>query len=247
VRIRPLAFLFVLSMSGCGDDSGEGPGTGTTGPGTGSDDTASSTDPSVGMTQEDSGSSTGTPPPGTTTGSEDSTTAAADDTTAAADSSSSTGEPVAFALFSDAFTEGGGIPGVHHVNGGNESPPLEWEGAPDGTMSFAVFFHDMTIDFEHSAIWNIPADVTELPQDVDHVAMPPDVPGALQCRSWTNQFGYGGPGSAANFYTFTLYAIDVAEIPGAEIDENSDLVDVQAAFEAHSLGSVTLTGQSTGP
>jgi Raf kinase inhibitor-like YbhB/YbcL family protein len=244
VHIRLFASLVALSLTACGDDSGSSPGTGTTGPGTGSEGTASSTDP-VGTTAEDSGSSTSSPP-GTTTG-EDSTTAAADDTTAAGESSSSTGEPVAFALFSDAFEDGGGIPGVHHVQGGNQSPPLSWEGAPAGTMSFAVFFHDETINFEHSAIWNIPGDVTELPQDIDHVAMPPDVPGALQCRSWTDDFGYGGPGSASNTYQFTLYAIDVAEIPSAEIDQDSDLIDVRTAFEMHSLGTATLQGQSTGP
>ena len=33
-----------------------------------------------------------------------------------------------------------------------------------------------------------------------------------------------------NFYQFTLYAIDVAEIPTDEIDEDSGLIDVRNAF-----------------
>jgi hypothetical protein len=168
-----------------------------------------------------------------------------DETSTDPDSSSGTTESVPFTLTSTAFTEGGGIPGEHHISGGNESPPLAWEGAPAGTMSFALFFHDTTIDFEHSAIWNIPADATGLPQDVDHVEMPPDVPGAVQCENWAGSIGYGGPGSQSNFYQFTLHAIDVAELP--EIDAGSSLIAVRDAFEAHSLGVATLTGQSTGP
>ncbi|MFO0634366.1 MAG: YbhB/YbcL family Raf kinase inhibitor-like protein [Nannocystaceae bacterium] len=159
--------------------------------------------------------------------------------------SESTGA-VEFALMSSAFAEGEGIPHVHHAGGGNESPPLSWVGAPGGTQSFCIFFHDITIDFDHSAIWNISSDTSELPQDVDHDAMPADVPGAVQCENWLGDFGYGGPGSQSNFYEFRLYALDVADL-SAEIDENSSLGEVFAAFEAHSLGVATLTGQSTGP
>src|SRR5688572_20667082 len=171
------------------------------------------------------------------------------------DSGSSTGTPaesgdsstgiVEFALTSTAFEEGGGIPGIHHVNGGNQSPPLAWVGAPPETLSFGIFFHDMTIMFNHSAIWDIPADVTSLPQDVDHDPMPADVPGAVQCESWTGEFGYGGPGSASNFYTFTIYALDVETLP--DVNENSSLPFVRTALMEHAIASTTLTGQSTGP
>lgn len=202
-----------------------------------------STSSSSGETSADSSDATSSSGPGTTDTSTSSSSA--DSSSGDPDSSSSTTEPVAFALTSTAFAEGGGIPGVHHISGGNESPPLAWEGAPAGTMSFALFFHDTSIDFEHSAIWNISADTIELPQDIDHVAMPRDVPGAVQCENWAGSIGYGGPGSAANFYQFTLYAVDVAALP--EIDADSNLIEIRAAFEAHSLGTAILTGQSTGP
>jgi Raf kinase inhibitor-like YbhB/YbcL family protein len=241
----------LVALSACSDDSGGGQDTGSTGPGTsGNDDSATQTDATLTEGADDAVSETG---PGASSSSSDdgvnTETGIGDSsgTSSADESSSSTTEPVAFALFSDAFLEGEGIPPIHHVSGGNESPPLTWEGAPAGTMSFAVFLYDISIDFEHSAIWNISADTTELPQDIDQVAMPPDVPGALQCRSWIDEFGYGGPGSAANFYTFTLYALDVETIPANEIDEDSQLDDVMAAFEAHAIATATLTGQSTGP
>ena len=114
-------------------------------------------------------------------------------------------------------------------------------------MSFGVFFHDVSIDFEHSAIWNISADTTSLPQGVEvGVANPPSVPGAVQCRSWINMYGYGGPGSNSNIYQFTLYALDVADLD-AEIDSETNLVGVRNAFEDHVIESVTISGQTEGP
>jgi len=69
----------------------------------------------------------------------------------------------------------------------------------------------------------------------------------VQCESWIDEFGYGGPGSQSNFYEFILYAIDVESIPEAEISSASSLAAVFAALEDHSLGTATLSGQSTGP
>ncbi|MBC8067480.1 MAG: YbhB/YbcL family Raf kinase inhibitor-like protein [Deltaproteobacteria bacterium] len=243
MSIRRLSLITSLLLVACpSDDDGEtGAGTGT--------DPSSSTAPSTTEPGESStlgtteGSSSSTNP----SGSDSSSGGAEESSTAAVDESSSTGEPVAFTLTSTAFAEGDGIPGIHHVSGGNQSPPLDWVGAPAGTMSYAVFFHDLTIDFEHSAIWNIPVELTGLPQDVDHDAMPADVPGAVQCDNWTpgTEYGYGGPGSASNTYEFILYAIDVETL--TEIGSDSTLLEVFAELEAHSIGTATLTGQSTGP
>jgi Raf kinase inhibitor-like YbhB/YbcL family protein len=231
--------LCVALIVACGGDSGGDSST------TGAETTAGSTESS---TSTSTSTSTTTTEGGSgSSGGQDSSSGASSDGTSVDSSGGESTGAVEFTLSSDAFEEGGGIPGIHHVAGGNQSPPLEWVGAPPGTMSFAVFFHDETIMFDHSAIWDIPSDVTSLPQDVDHEAMPADVPGAVQCDNWKQgtEYGYGGPGSDANFYTFTLYAIDVATIP--EIDQDSTRAEVRAALEMHSLGTATLTGQSTGP
>ena len=151
-----------------------------------------------------------------------------------------------FTLTSPAFTEGGAIPVDNSCYGANESPQLDWTNAPPGTMSFAVFFRDLTIDFEHSAIFDIPADLDGLPANVDTTAMPADVPGATQPRSYANTFGYAGPcPGSAHTYEFTLYAIDVANL--AELDQNSSLVEVQTVLDQHALASATLSGVFTPP
>lgn len=241
--------ITVLLLCACpADDDG------TTGNDTGS---SSSTSPTTSVTTTEA-SSESTAPTTTdastsTTDAESSTAADESSSTAADESSSSTTEPVAFEIMSMEFEDQGPLPHTAHIDGGNQSPDLEWVGAPAGTMSFAVYLHDLDFQggnpdgFPHSAIWNIPSDVMELPHDVDHDPMPADVPGAVQCQNWTEmQYGYGGPGSPANHYEFVLFALDAADLSG-EIDQDSSLEEVWAALQAHAIATTAIVGQSTGP
>ena len=152
-----------------------------------------------------------------------------------------------FTLTSPAYAEGGVIPRAHvctDQRGMNTSPPLAWSGAPAGTMSFAIFFTDATTNFRHSAIYDIPSTLTELPTDVEHVAMPTDVPGARQPRGYPGTPGYAGPcPPRMHRYRFTIYAISTPTLPG--LTAGSSLAAVEAAMIANSLGSATLTGSHT--
>ena len=155
-----------------------------------------------------------------------------------------------FVLTSDDFEQNGIIPTAHHFQGGNLSPALSWVGAPAGTASFGVYFHDLDFQpqgypYRHSAIWNISADTDALPQGVEMAAAPADVPGAVQCRNWFGEYGYGGPGSQSNTYEFILYALDVADL--SEVESESDLAEVKAALDAHALDTATISGQTEGP
>src|SRR5690606_2198180 len=76
-------------------------------------------------------------------------------------------------LTSDAFANDGAIPTRHTGEGEDVSPALSWSGAPAGTKSFAVICHDPdaplvsangTYGFVHWVHYNIPADVTSLPE-----------------------------------------------------------------------------------
>ena len=174
----------------------------------------------------------------------DSTTDTTDSTdTTTTDTTDTGGE---FTLTSPAYVEGGAIPLGNSCYGDNLSPQLDWVDAPLDALSFAVFFEDLTINFSHSAIFDIPAAALGLPADVDKQAMPADVPGATQPRSYANNFGYAGPCPGnPHTYQFTVYAIDVANI--AEIDENSSLGQVKAALASHAVGQATLSGEFSPP
>jgi Raf kinase inhibitor-like YbhB/YbcL family protein len=110
--------------------------------------------------------------------------------------------------------------------GDGHSPPLEWSGAPAGTMSFAMVFVDTTIinasmtDSRgyHSAIWDMPASTMGLPEDVPDGA-------TITSPVMAKQFnpirpGYLGPcpnhknGEPADTYEFRLYALPVATLTG---------------------------------
>ncbi|MEA3181683.1 MAG: hypothetical protein QOI59_5206 [Gammaproteobacteria bacterium] len=45
-------------------------------------------------------------------------------------------------LNSAAFAQNHRIPDRCSRNGGNVSPPIEWQGSPDGTQSFALIVED---------------------------------------------------------------------------------------------------------
>lgn len=160
-------------------------------------------------------------------------------------------------MTSPSFAEGELFPFDMHICEGNVHPQLDWVGVPEGTMSFGIYFHDVTIAFEHSAIWNIPADATGVPAGIEDTAMPANVPGALQCQHWGQdpsltpfigpgpRYGYGGPGSCENVYQFTLYALDVATLDD-EVTSESTRFDVRTSLEAHAIETVTLSGQTRG-
>ena len=235
---RVLIGLLFLALPACGDDGG---GSGESGSGSTSDASSTTEDPTTTPTTDSTSSST--TDPGSSTTDESTTTDAADSSSSGSESSSSSGGGE-FTVTSPAFAEGELFPFDMHICEGNVHPQLDWVNPPAGTMSFAVYFHDLSINFEHSVIWDIPADATGVPSGIEAVAMPPSVEGASQCENWAMEIGYGGPGSCANMYQFTVYALDVASLE--EVTPDSDRFAVRTALEAHAIETTTLSGQTRG-
>ena len=159
-----------------------------------------------------------------------------------------------FTLTSSAFKEGDEIPLKYkcmNVNpkGQNVSPPLSWGPGPAGTKSYAVVLMHVPSP-EHWVLWDIPASVTSLPENIEHVAQPAAPAGSKQ--SLANLDGFNGSGylgpcpQAANSrqsYKFSVYALDVEQVPG--LSATSTPTAAAAAVKAHLVtGSqgVSLTG-----
>lgn len=172
------------------------------------------------------------------------TDAAAIDSPAVADAAIDS-PPATFTLTSAAYLEGAAIPVAHTCDGANTSPALAWTDPPAGAMSFAIVFTDTTNTLIHSVIYDIPAATTMLPEAIQKVYAPGNVPGAHQTRSYQNAvFGYNGPcpppADGAHTYELALYALGVATLPGATMNTNA--MQARNLIEANDLAMTTLTG-----
>ena len=104
--------------------------------------------------------------------------------------------------------------------GKNISPALKWENAPEGTKSFAITVYDPDAPtgsgWWHWMVYNIPANVTELPEgagSADGKMLPA---GTKQGPTDFGMAAYGGPcpppGDTPHHYIFTVYALKVEKI-----------------------------------
>ena len=94
-------------------------------------------------------------------------------------------EPVVFTFTSSAFGYSEPMPRQYSYYGGNKSPALEWSGAPEGTVSFALIMEDPDGQmWSHWVVFNIPSDVLGLAEGIP--TTPTLASGALQGR---NDFG----------------------------------------------------------
>jgi Raf kinase inhibitor-like YbhB/YbcL family protein len=170
-------------------------------------------------------------------------------------------------LHSATFTDGGTlplsmistIPGANGQNsctatgaaGGNESPQLTWKHAPHETRSFVVIVYDVTAQFTHWQMYNIPADRTSLPENAG-------TPGSVYGTQNGNDFfesNYNGPCPPTTLmpfsheYRFTVYALDrflpvvptfgdfVPALPEGFYQEL-----IEASRAGHVLASASITG-----
>ena len=116
-----------------------------------------------------------------------------------------------FILSSDAFKNGTYIPKKYTCDGENISPPLKWRNAPSGVISYVLIMYDPDAPrgtFYHWLLYNIPANVNELPENIEKRG---NTPYGLQGLNDFKQIGYGGPCSPpgeTHRYIFLLLALD---------------------------------------
>lgn len=136
-----------------------------------------------------------------------------------------------FTLTSSDVRAGGSISEQHVLNGfgcqgGNISPALSWTGAPADTKSFAVTVYDPDAPtgsgWWHWVVFNIPANVTQLPRNAGDPQAKMLPAGSIQSRTDFGKPGYGGPcpptGDKPHRYQFTVYALKTDKLP---LDENA--------------------------
>ena len=152
-------------------------------------------------------------------------------------------EVVELTLSSEAFDDGGNIPIKYTCDGEDISPPLSWGDPPKGTVSFVLIVEDPDAPmgvFTHWVIFNIPANLRELPEGVPKEG---EVEGiGVQGKNDFNKLGYGGPcppRGPAHRYVFKLYALDTT----LSLEPGVSKTQVLRAMEGHVLGYGELTGK----
>lgn len=106
-----------------------------------------------------------------------------------------------------------------HPDGGGEniSPQLSWINQPENTRSFAITLYDKDAPtgggFWHWLMFDIPANVNELPADAGNTLNHLAPSGCIQSINDFGTEGYGGPnpphGHGWHCYMLTVYALDV--------------------------------------
>jgi Raf kinase inhibitor-like YbhB/YbcL family protein len=155
-------------------------------------------------------------------------------------------------LSSESVKEGQTLPvaqrsGKMRAGGKDESPQLNWSGAPAGTRSYAVTMFDPDAPgrggFWHWAVLDLPADTTSLPAGAGAEGGRLLPTGALQLKNDGGFHGYLGaaapPGHGPHRYVFTVYALDVETLG---LDAGFNPAKLESKLSAHSLGRGTLTG-----
>ncbi len=163
---------------------------------------------------------------------------------------------MAFRLTSKDFKDGDVLPQAQVFNGmghsgGNRSPQLQWEDAPEGTQSFVVTCYDPDAPtgsgWWHWVVVDIPGRARELPQGAGSAGGEGDLPApAFQTRTDFGPPGYGGaapPPGAPHRYIFTVHALKVPSL-----GLNAEVSPAYVGFNVHfnSLGSASLTATYPG-
>jgi hypothetical protein len=149
------------------------------------------------------------------------------------------------AVSSTDLTDGGTLPDAQVYAKGNTSPQLSWSAGPEGTQSYAVTCYDPDAPtgsgFWHWVVFDIPADVTELPAGAgtgDSKGLPA---GAVQARNDFGSKDFGGaappPGDGPHRYVFTVYAVDTAQL-GPDADATPAFVGFNLRFHAIARGNL---------
>jgi Raf kinase inhibitor-like YbhB/YbcL family protein len=144
-----------------------------------------------------------------------------------------------FSLSSAVFADGGSIPKAHVQDGENKSPPLKWQGTPEGTKGLVLVVedHDAPVGtVSHWVVYDIPPDSDGLLEGLNAGQVP-------QATNDMGHAGYDGPkppkGHGPHRYHFRLAALDTASLG---LTENPDPNAVKKAARSHVLAETELVG-----
>jgi len=148
----------------------------------------------------------------------------------------------AFALTSSKLSASMAFPADFTCAGADHSPPFSWGPGPSTTLSYALVLQDTNNMLNHWVLWDIPSATTSLDESLATTATLTLPAGAKQ-KAYSGN-GYMGPcpSGMVHTYTFTLYALDVATLPG--VMASTATAGLVTAIQMHDVASATLSATS---
>jgi Raf kinase inhibitor-like YbhB/YbcL family protein len=143
-----------------------------------------------------------------------------------------------FRLTSPAFEHGQEMAQEFGKKAQNVSPPLDWEGAPEGTKSFALAVvdrHPVAGNYVHWLVVDIDPQRKSLEKGA---ATGSGLGEGKQFQRYVGPF----PPSGTHDYEFTLYALNTETL---DLRSTASLEEFTRAAEANSLAKSTLVGKFT--
>ena len=154
-------------------------------------------------------------------------------------------DKMAFKLSSAVFTDGGEIPTRYTCEGEDISAPLKWEGVPEGARSLVLIVDDPDapdpdapkMTWVHWVLYNIPPEVTALPEGAASAALPSGTGEGL--NDW-KRTGYGGPCPPVgrHRYFHKLYALDTL----LEKMDRPTKAQIESAMRGHVIAKTEIVG-----
>jgi gluconolactonase len=149
--------------------------------------------------------------------------------TSTTDNPGNTTSTGSFTLTSPELPSDGRLPIEYTCDGASSTLAMAWNGAPDGTVGYAVIMHHVASPEDIHYYWvlyNIPADVTSLSKNFTGI-------GTLGNNSVNGRTEYSPPcskGPGDKTYTYTVYALSAQpqlSVPASEVDRAILLAAIQ--------------------
>ena len=152
---------------------------------------------------------------------------------------------MALTIGSAAFEDGAPMATKYTCEGDDISPPLQWDGIPEGTRSLALIMDDPDapdpkapkMTYVHWVLYNLPATSSGLPEAVPAGELPAGTREGL--NDW-KRTGYGGPCPpiGRHRYFHKLYALDT-RLEGLQKPTKAQL---EQAMSGHVIAEAVLMG-----
>jgi Raf kinase inhibitor-like YbhB/YbcL family protein len=138
-----------------------------------------------------------------------------------------------FKLSSSAFEHTGFLPDKYTAESDNVNPPLQWEGAPEATKSFALLVDDPDSTkgvFAHWLVKDIPGDTKKIEENSTIGA---------EVENSQGKKGYSGPLIPFGYHRifFRLYALNTNKL------DANDMKHFYREVEKHKIGEAVLMGK----